>query len=327
MRRREFITLLGGATAAWPLGAFAQSERPSFLRVGTASPTPRRASTSFLLPFEQRMAELGYVEGKNFELEFIELNQPNQFGEAFKELVRRKIDVLVAYGAEASLKSATVASATIPIVMVAIDYDPLHLGYITNLARPTGNVTGLFFEQIELAAKRIQVLKDAFPAMTAATVFWDEISADQWKATRESAEKFGLQVAGVELRERPYDYERALLRAPSTHRGFLIVMTSPYFAIDRRRLVDFTTHKHIGSMFVFREYVDLGGLMSYGPNRVVLSRRMADYVNRIARGAKPGDLPVERPTIFETVINLKTAKSLGLQFSQAMLLRADEVIE
>src|SRR5262245_2209528 len=244
MRRREFITLLGGATAAWPLGAFAQSERPSFLRVGTASPTPRRASTSFLLPFEQRMAELGYVEGKNFELEFIELNQPNQFGEAFKELVRRKIDVLVAYGAEASLKSATVASTTIPIVMVAIDYDPLHLGYITNLARPTGNVTGLFFEQIELAAKRIQVLKDAFPTMTAATVFWDEISADQWKATRESAEKFGLQVAGVELRERPYDYERALLRAPSTHRGFLIVMTSPYFAIDRRRLGLHNTQTH-----------------------------------------------------------------------------------
>ena len=139
--------------------------------------------------------------------------------------------------------------------------------------------------------------------------------------------KFGLQVAGVELRERPYDYERALLQAPSTHRDFLIVMTSPYFGADRKQLVDFTTQKHIGSMFVFREYVDMGGLMSYGPNRVVLSRRMADYVNRIARGAKPGDLPVERPIIFETVINLKTAKSLGLKFSQAMLLRADEVIE
>ena len=326
MRRREFITFVGGAVA-WPLVARAQTERPDFLRVGTASPTSRRASTSFLLPFEQRMAELGYVEGKNFALEFIELAQPNQFDEAFKQLVRRKVDVLVAYGAEASLKSAMAASNAIPIVMVAIDYDPIHLGYVTNLARPTGNVTGLFFEQIELAAKRIQVLKDAFPAMAAATVFWDQISADQWKATRESAEKFGLQVAGVELRERPYDYERALLQAPSTHRDFLIVMTSPYFGADRKQLVDFTTQKHIGSMFVFREYVDMGGLMSYGPNRVVLSRRMADYVNRIARGAKPGDLPVERPTIFETVINLKTAKSLGLKFSQAMLLRADEVIE
>ena len=208
------------------------------------------------------MAELGYVEGKNFALEFIELAEPNQFAEAFRELVQRKVDVLLAYGAEASLKSAMAASKTTPIVMVAIDYDPIHSGYVSNLARPTGNVTGLFFEQIELAAKRIQVLKDAFPAMPAATVFWDEISADQWKATKESAEKFGLQVAGVELRERPYDYERALVQAPSTHRGFLIVMTSPYFAADRTRLVEFTTHKHIGSMFVFREYVDLGGLIS-----------------------------------------------------------------
>jgi putative ABC transport system substrate-binding protein len=170
-------------------------------------------------------------------------------------------------------------------------------------------------------------IRDTALAMTGATVFWDEISADQWSATKESAEKFGLQVTGIELRERPYDYEQALAQAPSAHRNFLVVMTSPYFAADRKRLVEFTTHKNIGSMFVFREYVDLGGLMSYGPNRVVLSRRMADYVNRIARGAKPNDLPIERPTIFETVINLKTAKSLGLQFSQAMLLRANEVIE
>jgi len=326
MRRREFITLVSGAVAL-PLRALAQTERPDFLRVGTASPTPRRAITSFLLPFDERMAELGYIEGKNFALEFIELAQPNQFAEAFKELVRRKVDVLVAFGAEASLKSAVAASNTIPIVMVAIDYDPLRLGYVTNLARPTGNVTGLFFEQIELAAKRVQLLKDAFPALSAATVFWDEISADQWKATSESAEKLGFQVTGVELRNYPYDYEQALLQAPQTHRSFLIVMTSPYFAIDRKRLVEFTMQKRIGSMFVFREYVDFGGLMSYGPNRVVLSRRMADYVNRIARGAKPSDLPIERPTVFETVINLKTAKSLGLEFSQAMLLRANEVIE
>jgi len=326
MRRREFITFVGGA-AAWPLSARAQIERPDFLRVGTASPTPRRAPTSFLLPFDERMAELGYIEGKNFALEFIQLAQPNEYAEAFTELVRRKADVLIAFGAEASLKSAITASNTIPIVMVAIDYDPVRLGYVTNLARPIGNVTGLIFEQIELAAKRVQLLKDAFPALSGATVFWDEISADQWKATRESAEKLGFQVTGVELRNHPYDYEEALLQAPETHRSFLIAMTSPYFAIDRKRLVEFTMQKRIGSMFVFREYVDFGGLMSYGPNRVVLSRRMADYVNRIARGAKPSDLPIERPTVFETVINLKTAKSLGLQFSQAMLLRANEVIE
>jgi ABC-type uncharacterized transport system substrate-binding protein len=326
MRRREFIKFAGGAVA-WPLGALAQTGRPNFLRVGTASPQSHTASTSFLVPFEKRLAELGYVDGKNFALEFIRISKPNQFGQAFRELVQRKVDVLLAFGAEASLKSAMAATHTIPIVMVAIDYDPFRTGYVHSLARPTGNVTGLFLEQIELAAKRVQILKDAFPAMTAATVFWDKISTHQWRATRESAEKFGLQVAGVELRERPYDYEKALLQSPTTHRGFLIVMTSPYFAIDRKRLVEFTVEHRIGSMFVFREYVDMGGLISYGPKRTVLARRMADFVNRIARGAKPGELPIERPRIFETVINLKTAKSLGLQFSQAVLIRADDVIE
>lgn len=326
MKRREFITLLGGAWAAWPLAVHAQTE-PTSLRVGTASPTPRKANTSFLLPFEQRMAELGYVQGKNFKLEFIDVDAPGHYDEPFRELVRRKVDIILAYGAEGALKAAMAATRTIPIVMVAIDYDPLRLGYVTNLARPTGNVTGLFFEQIELAAKRIQLLKDAFPATHAATVFWDAISADQWKATRDSAAKLGLQVAGIELRTYPYDYERALAQAPPDHRRFLIVMTSPYFARDRERIVQFTTEHRVASMFVFREYVDLGGLMSYGPGREVMSRRVADYVNRIARGAKPGDLPIERPTRFELAINLKTAKLLGVEFSQAMLLRADQVIE
>jgi putative ABC transport system substrate-binding protein len=326
MQRREFITLLGGAAATWPLAARAQTE-PAVLRVGTASPTPRKAETSFLKPFEQRMAELGYVQGKNFELDYIYVDAPGHFGEPFQELVRRKVDIILAYGAEAALKAALAATHTIPIVMVAIDYDPLRLGYVTNLARPTGNVTGLFFEQIELAAKRIQLLKEAFPAIHAATVFWDEISADQWKATRDSAAQLSLQVAGIELHNYPYDYARALAQAPAEHRGFLIVMTSPYFARDRERLVQFTTDKRVASMFVFREYVELGGLMSYGPSREVMSRRAADYVNRIARGAKPSDLPIERPTLFELAINLKAAKLLGLEFSQAMLLRADKVIE
>lgn len=326
MERRKFIMVLGGMAATWPCAVRAQT-KPAVLRVGTASPTPRKAKTSFLVPFEQRMAELGYVKDKNFELDFIDVDAPGHYGEPFQELVRRKVDIILAYGAEGALKAALAATHSIPIVMVAIDYDPLQLGYVTNLARPTGNVTGLFFEQIELAAKRIQLLKDAFPAIHAATVFWDEISADQWKATRDSAEKLDLQVAGIELRNYPYDYTRALAQAPADHRGFLIVMTSPYFARDRERLVEFTTEQRVASIFVFREYVELGGLMSYGPSREVMSRRVADYVNRIARGAKPSDLPIERPTRFELAINLKTAKLLGLEFSQAMLLRADHVVE
>jgi putative ABC transport system substrate-binding protein len=326
MRRRDFIKFAGGAVA-WPLAALAQMDRPGFWRVGTASPQSRMASTSILIPFEKRLAELGYVEGKNFALEFIRVDRPDLYGQAFRELVQRKVDMLLAFGPEVSLKSAIAATHTIPIVMAAIDYDPFRAGYVHTLARPTGNVTGLFLEQIELAAKRIQVLKDAIPPMTSAVVFWDELSSDQWKATKGAAEKFGLHVTSIELRERPYDYDKALLQVPPTDRAFLIVMTSPYFAIDRKRLAEFTLKNRIGSMFVFREYVEMGGLISYGPKRAVLARRMADFVNRIARGASPGELPIERPAIFETVINLRTAKSLGIKFSQAILLRADDVIE
>jgi putative ABC transport system substrate-binding protein len=325
MRRREFIAAASSAVV-WPLAARAQAQ-PGSLRVGTASPTPRRAKTSILIPFEQHMAELGYVEGKNFTLDFVDLSGPGAYGEAMQKLVERKADILLAYGPEASLKAALAVTHIIPIVMVAIDYDPLALGYITSLARPAGNVTGIFFQQIELAAKRIELLKEAFPATRAATVFWDALSSDQWKATRDSAARHGLDIAGIELKNFPYDYDAALDQAPATHRGFLIVTTSPYFAQDREKLAQFTLRRHIASMFVFREYVDLGGLMCYGPSRTVLSRRAADYINRIARGAKPSDLPIEQPTTFELVINLKTAKLLGVEFSQAMLLRADEVIE
>ena len=190
MRRREFLGALGGATV-WPLALRAQTQ-PALLRVGTASPTPRRANTSILAPFERHMAELGYVEGKNFELDFIEIDRPDHFSEAFQELVRRKANVILAYGPEASLKAALAATSTIPIVMVAIDYDPLRLGYVTSISRPTGNVTGLFFEQIELAAKRIQLLKEAFPTTRAATIFWDEPSADQWNSYKRQRRKIRL---------------------------------------------------------------------------------------------------------------------------------------
>jgi putative ABC transport system substrate-binding protein len=225
------------------------------------------------------------------------------------------------------LKAATAATKTIPIVMAAIDYDPFALGYVTSLARPTGNITGIFLEQIELAAKRLQLVRDAFPAIGKAIAFWDRLSADQWRATQANAAKFGFDLVGVELRDYPYDYQRALAQAPPDHRSFLFAMTSPLFARDSQRIVQFTLVNRLPSMFVFREYVDQGGLMSYGPNRNAMSRRVADYVHRLARGAKPSDLPIERPAIFELVINLRTAKALGLEFSQAMLLRADEVIE
>ncbi len=322
MKRREFIAALGGA-AAWPL--VAQAQQPKLLRVGTVAGNPKSAPQ--WVAFEQRMAELGYQEGKNFVFEFIQAANIEDYARGYRELVTRKVNVLVALGPEIALKSAVAVTDTLPIVMVAIDYDPLSRQYVTSLARPSGNVTGLIFQQIELAAKRIQLIKEAFPHIPAAIMFWDEASADQWQAAQNAATTLGLPLFGSELRELPYNYERALAEAAPDHRRTLIVATSPFLFRDRARLAELALHHRMVSMFVFREWVEAGGLMSYGPKFTGLVRRAAEYVDRLARGAKPADLPVELPTQFELVINLKTAKALGLEIPPQLLARADEVIE
>ena len=325
MRRRTFLTgaVANAGAALLPLHAMAQAS--VMLRVGYATPLPR--ARAFIQGFEVRMRELGYIDGQNFLLDYIQVQRGVDYAGAMRQFADRKVDIIIASGPEDALKAAMAATETIPIVMAAIDYDPFALGYLTSLARPTGNVTGIVLEQIVLAAKRLQLVDDAFPAIDRATVFWDRQSEHQWHAARDNASKAGFDLAGVELRDYPYDYAQALAQAPPDNRGFLFVSSSPLFAGDRDRIVQFTLLNRLPSMFVFREFVDQGGLMSYGPNRTAMSRRVADYVHRIARGAKPSELPIERPTIFELVINRRTAKAFGSDFSQAMLLRADEVIE
>jgi putative ABC transport system substrate-binding protein len=318
MRRREFIGLVGG-TAVWPLGARAQQQIP---HVGIIT-IQQRASPPYAA-FDQRLRELAYVEGQNIVVEF--LNAESGIDEATKELLRRKVDVILA-PTEPVLRSAMAVSRSLPIVMIAIDYDPLALGYVRSLARPGGNVTGIFTQQIELTAKRIQFLKDALPDLQAATVFWDAISVDQWKATQAAAATIGLQVAGIELREQPYDYERALTLTPPDHRNALVVSTSPVFYRDRKKLAELALRHRMASIFVLREWVEAGGLLSYGVNFPALFRRAADFIDRILKGAKPADLPVEQPTKFELIANLKTANALGLAMPTSILLRADEVIE
>ena len=211
--------------------------------------------------------------------------------------------------------------------MIAIDFDPFARGYVTSLARPSSNITGVFFQQIELAAKRIELVKETFPDLPGATMFWDGPSADQWQGAQNAAATLGLRLSGVELREPPYDYEQALREAPPDHRGMLIVATSVFFFRDRERIADFAFRHRIASMFVFREWVEAGGLLSYGPSLTAQFVRVAEFVDRIARGAKPADLPIEQPTKFELVVNLKTARAIGIELPTAILLRADEVIE
>jgi putative tryptophan/tyrosine transport system substrate-binding protein len=323
MRRRDFITLLGG-TAAWPLAARAQ-QSTKILKVGTVAGTPK--SSPQWVAFERRMVELGYQEGRNFSFDFLQAASADEYEGLYPKLVARGPDVILAIGPEIGLKSALAVTRTVPIVMIAIDYDPLARGYVTSLARPSGNITGLVFQQIELAAKRIQLIKDGFPDRVAATMFWDKLSADQWEAARSTAAMLGLQLFGIELREPPYDYEAALDQAPLDHRGMLIVPSSPFLFNDRARLAEFALRHRVLSMFVFREWVDAGGLFCYGPSITALFGRVAEFVDRIARGAKPADLPIEQPTKFEMVVNLKTAKAIGIELPTAILLRADEVIE
>lgn len=324
MNRRTFIAAFGGAVA-WPLTGRAQHP-PAILRVGAVGVQTRTAP--IYAAFLQRMGELGYEEGRNFSFEFIQTLDAEGYATAHRELAARNVDIMMATGPEMDLKAAIAAAGARPIVMIAVDFDPLVRGYVTSLARPGGNITGLFLEQPQLAAKRLQLLKDSFPDLPGATVFWDSVSADQWRAIQRAvAELPGFHVSGIELNERPFDYERALAEAAPLDRRALIVLASPAFALDRKRLPDFAIAHGMLSVFVTRQYVDVGGLFSYGPSFTGMFRRAADYVDRIAKGTKPADLPVELPTKYELVVNLKTANALGVAIPPPILVRADEVIE
>src|ERR671916_2204041 len=315
MRRRQFIAVVGAA--AWPLAVLGQ-QPPSFVRVGWIGTQLRTAAWN--VAFVERMAELGYEEGKNFSFEYVQAANVAGYEAAYRELASRKVDILLASGPEVGLKSALATAGMRPVVMVAIDYDPLARGYVRSLARPGANLTGISFQQIELTEKRLQIVKEAFPAMQAIAVFWDEISADQWLAADKAAPRLGLRLAGVEFREQPYDYERALAKLPPEHRRVLMVLTSPVFAVPHRaRLPEFALRHRMASIFSLRQYVDVGGLMSYGASFTAMYRRAAEYVDRIARGARPADLPVEQPTKFELIANLKTARALGLTIPPSIL--------
>jgi len=307
VRRREFIALVGGA-ATWLLVALGQTI-PKILRLGMVSQNPRTAPHT--AAFERRLRELGYIEGQNIIVEFIDTQgQADRIAAAMQEVVRRGVDVVLAGGPEAALKSAIAATSTLPVVMVAIDYDPIGLGYVKSLARPGGQVTGLYFQQTELVGKRLQLIKETLPDAKAGTVFWDRFSADQWNATQKAAPALDLTLVGIDLGDQPYDYAKAIAQAPQRHRGCLLVMISPRFSRDRQLLAEFALTHRIPTMFALREHVEAGGLTSYGANISSVYVRAAEFVDQIAKGARPGDLPIEQPTKFELVISLKTAKTL-----------------
>jgi putative tryptophan/tyrosine transport system substrate-binding protein len=324
MKRRAF--LCGVIACAMAICDLRAQPAASILRIVVISMNPPTAP--FWVAFIQRLHELGYREGETLLVEFLDgRQQPNRLVDILREKLRNKVNVIVASGPEVILKTAMAAANTTPIVMVAVDYDPLSRGYIRSLARPRGNITGLYLQQIELAIKRLQLIEEVFPKLQSATVLWDEFSFDQWQAVKAAAEKLGIRTTGIKLDEQPYNYEKAFADSPTEGDRLLIPMGSPIFFRDRERLADFAVKHGMSTIFPFRGWVDAGGLMSYGANLEGMFQRVAEYVDRIAKGASPGDLPVEQPTKFELVINLKTAKALGVLIPANLLALADEVIE
>ena len=329
MRRRDFITLLGGSAVGWPRAAHAQQSGKPF-RIGVFAAT---ATNPVMGPayraFLHELGRSGFIEGQNLMVDHKASDQNlSALGEQAIDMVRANPDVLVALGSEPTLQACVQASRNIPIVFVANNYDPIARGYVQSLAKPGGNVTGIFLRQTELAEKQVELLTQAFPDRTRLDVLWDSISADQFIAAERRAKLLRLEVYSHKMENPPYDFEPPFRRfAAAAATNMLLVLSGPFFAQKRAQLIELARRQSVPSMFIFKAYVEAGGLMSYGADNVAMYRQGGSFVAKVLKGEKPTDLPVEQPTKYEMAVNLKTAKALGIELPTSILLRADVVIE
>jgi len=323
MRRREFISLLGGAATAWPFAARAQ-QQPKMLRVGFVGMQPREFPlyTTFL----KRMAELGYQEGRNFTFDYIQTPNIEGYEKNYRELAARKVDVFLAVGNEPALRAALSAADGKPIAFLAVDFDPLAKGYVANLSRPGGNVTGIFVRQLELAAKRVEITREAFPRATIVGIAFDTVSHEQRDAASEAARKLGLEPRLIELKPEQ-GYAGAFGAMDNAPGQPIILPAGPIFLRDRAAIAQALLERRIPSVAAFRENMEAGALISYGFDLMGLFYDIASYVQQIARGTKPSDMPIEQSPRFYMAINLKTAASLGISLSDVFIARANEVRE
>jgi len=327
--RREFISALGGASLAWPFAARAQQLAGRTARIGIVRPPLDNPVVSVGYPaFLDELKKSGFSEGQNLTIEVVREDQDaQQLFAATADLVRSNVELLVVSGSEITLQAAIAASRTIPIVMLAINFDPIARGYVKSLARPGGNITGVVSLQIELAAKQVELLTQAFPGRTRLAVLWDGISADQFAAAERQARSLRLDVRSLKLENPPYDFDAAFRSLAEGSPQMLLVLSSPFFTLSRSHIAELAIQQRLPTMFIFKAYVQAGGLISYGTDPQAIYRQLGFYVSKILNGAKPDDLPVEQAVKFELVINLKTAKAIGVELSTAIQLRADEVIE
>jgi len=327
MKRRAFISLLGGAAAVWPLAARAQ--QPMKLpTIGVLNPNTSSIDSHLFGAFVQRLRELGWIEGRNVVIEYRWGEGRNErFAEIAAEFVRLKVDVILTSGT-APVIATKQATSVIPIVFATAG-DPISTGVVANLARPGGNVTGLSLQQTDLATKRLELLREVVPGLRRLTIMAHAgapAAVLEMGEVEAAAGTLGLRVDTFKIR-RANDIAPPAFEALKDRADALFVCTDPLVNTNRTRIVTLALGARLPTMYQLRDHVEVGGLMSYGPNLPDQWRRAADYVNKILRGAKPGDLPVEQPTKFDLVINLTTAKTLGLTIPESFLLRADEVIE
>jgi putative ABC transport system substrate-binding protein len=327
MKRRDFIALLGAAVGAYPLFVHAQ-QGGKIVRIGFFGASLNSSGMGDqYAAFLAELSERGFEEGKNIFVDYKRIDDPRGPFASAAELMRSQVDLVVATGPESALQAVIGASRSIPVVFLAVQYDPIARGYVNSLAHPGGNVTGIFYRQPELAAKQLEILVQTFPERGRLAVLYDANSADQFSAAEAAAKSMPLQVRSLKLEKPPYDFAAAFQIVANDGAQMVLVLSSPFFVEYHKEIAAAAIKHRLPSMFVFSSYVSDGGLMSYGVEQLATYRRLADYVTKILKGTKPADLPVEQPTKFEFVINLKTAKAIGIELPTSALLRADKVIE
>jgi putative tryptophan/tyrosine transport system substrate-binding protein len=320
MKRRAFIAMLGGAVA-WPMAPTRAQQREPMRRIGVLAPTIHEAA------IRRGLHELGYVEGKNIVIEYRPADRTGGIAGFAAELVGLNVDVIVATGSQA-VRAALQATRNIPIVMSASS-DPVGTGFVASLARPGGNVTGNSLLSPELSGKRLALLREIVAGLSRVAALWnpdDPPAVLSLKETEVAARQLGIELVSVEARV-PDDFETAVASAMNVHAQALVIVSAPIMTIYAGRIAELARKHSLPAISNASEFPKAGGLMSYGPNIDDLCRRAAVYVDKILKGAKPADLPVEQPIKFELVINRDTAKRLHLEISDKLLALADEVIE